>query len=77
MEVFIKYELKNIAPRFHRAIWRRDKVMRGYASAKEARKFHNLKNCCYEYRVGDKVVACYNNANIDAYGRRYRGSIWQ
>ena len=71
MEVFINYELKNIAPRFHRAIWRKYRVMQGYPSAKEARKYHNLNNCCYEHRAKGRTIACINNAKINAYGRRY------
>ena len=72
MEIFIKYELKNVAPRFHKAIWRKYSVMRGYTNAMNASYYHNLRNCCYEHRLNGITVATFNNAKIDAYGTRYR-----
>lgn len=72
MKIYIKSELKNIAPRFNKAIWRKYNIMREYASSKEARKFHNLKNCCYEYKdKDDNVIRSINHARIDAYGTRF------
>lgn len=71
MEVTVKYELRNIAPRFSKAIWRKYNVGMSYESVTEARKHHNLSNCCYE--VFDKrgnIVRTVNNAKIDNYGRR-------
>lgn len=70
-EVFIDYELKNIAPRFHKAIWRKYPVMRIYPTAKEAWKNHKRENCCYEHRIDGKTINYINNAKIDAYGTRY------
>lgn len=71
MEIYVVCELKNFAQMFYQAIWRKCNVMRTYASAAEAGKYHNLKNCCYEHRKGGEVVARFNNAKIDEYGRRY------
>lgn len=71
MEVTVKYELRNIAPRFSKAIWRKYNVGMCYESVTEARKHYNLNNCCYE--VFDKkgnLARTVNNAKMGCYGRR-------
>lgn len=74
-EIFVRYELKNIAPRFHKAIWHKYSVMRSYPTAKRAWKLHKRENCCYEHRINGETVDCINNAKIDAYGTRYNGTL--
>lgn len=49
MEIQIISELKNVAPRFSRAIWRKNEVGEIYPTAKKAKMFHNLRNCHYKY----------------------------
>ena len=75
MKVFVESELKNVARRFNSAIWRKNEVSRYYSSAKEAKKYHNLKNCNYYYCKEDEegnelIVSSYYNAQLDAYGNR-------
>lgn len=66
-------ELKNVAPRFKKAIWRKTTVGRTYKNKAEASIYHNLKNCHYAYvNEYDNIIAEYNNAHIDHYGRRIR-----
>lgn len=66
-------ELKNVAPRFKKAIWREKEIGRTYKNKAEASIFHNLKNCHYAYvNEYDNIIAEYNNAIIDAYGRRLK-----
>lgn len=74
-EIFIDYELKNVAPRFHKAIWRKYSVKKSYSTAKEAWKFHKRENCCYEHRTDGKTIIRVNNAKVDAYGTRYNGTL--
>ena len=71
MRVIILSELKNVAPRFQHAIWRRKEVNRIFASAKEAAKYYNLKNCNYDF-VGEsgETVKSVRNGLLDAYGKR-------
>lgn len=71
MEVTVKYEIRNIAPRFSKAIWRKYEVGRIFPSVKEAKKSYNLRNCCYELCSSTgEIVRVVNNARIDSYGRR-------
>lgn len=75
MEVKILSELKNIAPRFNHAIWRKYQVNESFASAKKANVFHNLRNCHYKYVKydsfgGEIVIREINNARLDSYGNR-------
>lgn len=75
MEILIISELKNIAPRFSRAIWRKNEVGEIYSSAKKAKVFHNLRNCHYKYvrfdQYGNEVIMReINNAKLDPYGNR-------
>lgn len=75
MEILIISELKNIAPRFSRAIWRKNEVNKVFASAKKAKVFHNLKNCYYKYvrldQYGNEAtIREINNAKLDSYGNR-------
>lgn len=72
MKIIVKTELKNVARRFKKASWREYVVNRIYNSAKEAKRYHNLRNCNYEYISDeDEVIKAYNNAKLDCYGRRY------
>lgn len=75
MEIIIISELKNVAPRFSRAIWRKYQVNESFASAKKAKVFHNLRNCHYKYvrfdQYGNELtVREINNAKLDSYGNR-------
>lgn len=71
MRVIILSELKNVAPIFHRAIWRRKEVNRIFASAKEAAKYYNLKNCNYDFvDESGETVKSVRNGCLDAYGKR-------
>lgn len=73
MEIIIISELKNVAPRFTTAIWRKYQVNESFASAKKAKVFHNLRNCHYKYVRFDQygnelIVREINNAKLDSYG---------
>lgn len=75
MEIIIISELKNIAPRFTAAIWRKYQVNETFATANKAKMFHNLKNCHYKYVKYDSfgnelTVREINNAKLDSYGNR-------
>lgn len=75
MEIIIISELKNIAPRFTAAIWRKYQVNESFANAKKAKVFHNLRNCHYKYVRFDQygnelIVREINNAKLDSYGNR-------
>ena len=74
--IYIESEIKNVAGRFQRAYWKEYSVMRIYENAEQARKFHNLRNCKYYYFTYDNednevITREYNNARVNAYGRRY------
>ena len=72
MKIYIEKELRNVAPRFHKAIWREYDVRCSYNSAAEAKRFHNLQNCKYQYEDEEgNVLSRYNNAKMDGYSRRY------
>lgn len=45
MKILVISELKNVNGAFKKAIWRKYEVNRYYKSAKEAKRYHNLKNC--------------------------------
>lgn len=75
MEIIIISELKNIAPRFSKSIWRKYQVNEMFASAKKAKVFHNLRNCHYKYikydSLGNEItVREINNAKLNLYGNR-------
>lgn len=75
MEIIIISELKNIAPRFSKSIWRKYQVNETFASAKKAKVFHKLRNCHYKYvrfdQYGNEVtIREINNAKLDSYGNR-------
>lgn len=75
MEIIIISELKNIAPRFSKSIWRKYQVNESFANAKKAKVFHNLRNCHYKYVRFDQygnelIVREINNAKLDSYGNR-------
>lgn len=75
MEIIIISELKNIAPRFSKSIWRKYQVNETFATAKKAKVFHNLRNCHYKYvrfdQYGNEVtIREINNSKLDSYGNR-------
>lgn len=75
MEIIIISELKNIASRFSKSIWRKYQVNETFASAKKAKVFHNLRNCHYKYIKYDSLgnemtVREINNAKLNLYGNR-------
>lgn len=75
MEIIIISELKNIASRFSKSIWRKYQVNETFASAKKAKVFHNLRNCHYKYikydSLGNEItVREINNAKLNLYGNR-------
>lgn len=71
MKVVVQSELCNVAGRFKKAIWRRRDVSFIYNSAKEAARWHNLKNCNYYFIDNEEnVIREVNNARLDGYGRR-------
>lgn len=71
MRVIILSELKNVAPRFKCAIWRKKEVNRIFSSAKEAGKYYNLRNCNYVFENEDgEVIRSVRNGLLDAYGKR-------
>ena len=71
MRLIVISVLCNIAPRFRRAIWRRKEVNRIFASAKEAAKYYNLKNCNYDFvDESGETVKSVRNGLLDAYGKR-------
>lgn len=73
MKIYIDFKLENVASKFSTAIWRKTSVNRYYNSARDARKFHNLKNCKYHYEDSEgNVIRAYNNAMLDSYGRRMK-----
>lgn len=72
MRVLVNYKLVNIAPKFNKVIWTKTNVATIYPSARDAKKHHNLTNCCYQFLdENDNVVRTVDNAKLDAYGRRY------
>lgn len=58
----ITERVENVAPRFHKAIWRQTKVNRIFNSAKEARKMYDLSKCNYHYEdeSGKKLGGKFN-----------------
>lgn len=75
MEIIIISELKNIASRFSKSIWRKYQVNETFASARKAKVFHNLRNCHYKYikydSLGNEItVREINNAKLNLYGNR-------
>lgn len=71
MKVIILSELQNVAPRFSRAIWRKRNVNRVFNSAKEAKKYYNLRNCNYDFEDEDgEIIRSVRNGVLDAYGNR-------
>lgn len=71
MKVIILERLENVAPRFQRAIWRKREVNRTFASAREAGKYYNLKNCNYNFEdKAGNIVKSVRNAMLDGYGNR-------
>lgn len=76
-QIIIDTELKNIAPRFSKAIWRRYNVNRGYMTAAEAWKYHKRENCNYRVvniddETGEETtITEHKNGKMDAYGTRF------
>lgn len=67
----ITERVENVAPRFHKAIWRQTKVNRIFNSAKEARKMYDLSKCNYHYEdESGKNLGGYCNADVDSFGNR-------
>ena len=70
--VRLNTELKNIALRFHKPIWREYEVNIYYKSVSEMAKIHNIKNCNYQFEdENGNVLRVVRNGKIDAYGTRY------
>ena len=71
MKILVISKLENVNKRFEKAIWRKTKVNRYYNSAKEAKEYHNLRNCEYQYENEyGEIISYYNNARLDSFGRR-------
>ena len=74
MKVIVRLNsvLRNVAPRFHRAIWREYEVDKYYDSVAAMGKEHNVKNCNYQFEdENEKVLRIVRNGKIDGYGTRY------
>ena len=64
--------LRNVAPRFHRTIWREYEVDNYYNSVADMRKEHNIKNCNYQFEdENENILKVVRNGKIDAYGTIY------
>lgn len=71
MKVVVVSELYNIAGKFEKAIWRKRNVSFIYNSRRDAARWHNLRNCHYQFIDDDEnVIREVNNAKLDGYGRR-------
>ena len=72
-KIIINEVIKNVAPRFKKAIWRKYDVNEMFASYKDASKYYDLRNCNYDYvyTFTDEIVKTVRNAKLDGYGRRY------
>lgn len=71
MKVVVESELYNVAGSFKKAVWRKGNVGIIYNSRKEAARWHNMKNCHYQFIDDDEnVIREVNNAELDCYGRR-------
>lgn len=76
MEIYIREKLVSLGTVNGTKKYRKIRIDKGYKSATEARKTHNLKLCNYEH-VNDmgRVVKRYYNAKIDAYGRKLPNEV--
>lgn len=64
--------IKNVAPRFHRTIWREYEVNKYYDSVADMAKEHNVKNCNYQFEdENENIIKVVRNGKIDCYGKRY------
>ena len=74
--ILVTVELINISGKFQKASWKRKEIHAVYPSLKKANECHNLKNCNYHYiDNNNEIVESFINANMDAYGTRYNGTI--
>jgi len=72
--VTVEKELKNVAPKFKKAIWKEYFPGECFTSVRKAAKHYNLKNCRYTIvtdTIKGMTYRLVNNAKIDGYGRRY------
>lgn len=70
-EIILISILENVAPAFHKAVWRKREVNKSFRSLKELSEHCNLKNCNYKTVVDGKVIRTQLNGLLDGYGRRY------
>ena len=74
--ILVTVELVNISGKFQKASWKRKEIQTTYSSLKKANELHKLNNCNYHY-VDDngEIIESFINANMDAYGNRYNGTL--
>ena len=74
--ILVTVELINISGKFQKASWKRKEIHNVYPSLKKAKELHNLNNCNYHYiNEYDEIIKSFINANMDAYGTRYNGTL--
>lgn len=70
--VFLNTALINVAPRFHKAIWKEKEVRKVYNSVKEMSKHYNVRNCNYDIiNDNDDIIRRVHNGHINSLGDRY------
>ena len=75
-KVVVDVELINISGKFQKACWKRKEIDKIYPSLKKAKELHKLNNCNYHYINNDgEIIESFINANMDAYGNRYNGTL--
>ena len=70
--VILESVLRNVAPKFHKAIWRSYQVNNCYDSVSQMGKSYNVRNC--NYRIEDNennIIRIVENGKLDSYGTRY------
>ena len=74
--ILVTIELVNTSGKFQKASWKRKVIQATYPSLKKAKELHNLNNCNYHYiNEYDEIIKSFINANMDAYGTRYNGTL--
>ena len=71
-KVYLRSVLRNVAPRFSKAIWQKQEIGHYFSSVKEMSKMYNVRNCNYDVENEEgELIRSVNNAKLDGYGKRY------
>ena len=64
--------LRNVAPRFSKAIWQKQEIGHYFPSVKEMSKMYNVRNCNYDVENEEgELIRSVRNGKLDCYGRRF------